>query len=325
MNTEELKKMLGNKNNEAPKDTRYQYPYVELEQVMANPDEYIIPACQPACRALWNKNIETFMVSNNDDKDLYVLLANVSPENMTILKELAQSDPRYYFDGFRNTFGIAVKGMTEDSMRELVALTEVFRVQDTVRYQSVEGFLESYKMTDGELKIAEDGTIHRSPNPALANATIQEALEKTGKGHLYVAEEGRIYESPMYLRWHQRYQQSLQDSMMADISDITPYKGNVSGDIAHLRDTFLTAEREYVTELLKSEDMRELIAEINQNSPDVLFEMAQSLVDKVEMGQIPEDQMVRTEQQLTVLLAAIQDKVLIKDLVLTPSSGGRTR
>lgn len=334
MNTEELKKMLGGEGEsstekdpeyEAPKDTRYQYPYVELEQVMANPDEYIIPACQPACRALWNKNIETFMVSNNDDKDLYVLLSNVSPENMTILKELAQSDPRYYFDGYRNTFGIAVKGMTEDSMRELVALTEVFRIQDTVRYQSVEDFLESYKMTDGELKIAEDGTIHRSPNPALANATIQEALEKTGKGHLYVAEEGRIYESPMYLRWHQRYQQSLQDSMMAYISDITPYKSNVSGDIAHLRDTFLTAEREYVAELLKSEDMRELIGEINQNSPDVLFEMAQSLVDKVEMGQIPEDQMVRTEQQLTVLLAAIQDKVLIKDLVLTPSSGGRTR
>lgn len=342
MNTEELKKMLGEdgsspeiddeilkmfgkKNNDAPKDTRYQYPYVELEQVMANPDEYIIPACQPACRALWNKNIETFMVSNNDDKDLYVLLANVSPENMTILKELAQHDPRYYFDGYRNTFGIAVKGMTEDSMRELAALTEVFRVQDTVRYQSVEDFLESYKMTDGELKISEDGTIHRSPNPALANATIQEALEKTGKGHLYVAEEGRIYESPMYLRWHQRYQQSLQDSMMADISDITPYKGNVSGDIAHLRDTFLTAEREYVTELLKSEDMRDLITEINQNSPEVLFDMAQSIVDKVEMGQIPEEEMKRAEQQLTVLLAAIQDKVLIKDLVLTRSSGGRTR
>ena len=43
------------------------------------------------------------------------------------------------------------------------------------------------------------------------------------------------------------------------------------------------------------------------------------------MGQIPEEQMVRTEQQLTVLLAAIQDKVLITDLVLTPSSCVRTR
>lgn len=341
MNNEEVKRILeetknGNVeiNSEVLKrfgtqskttDTRYQYPYVELEQVMANPDEYIIPLCQPACRALWDKNIETFMVSNNDDKDLYVLLANISPENISILKELAQSDPRYYFDGFRNTYGIAVKGITENSMRELFSLTDVFRVQDTARYQSVEDFLESYKMTDGELKIEDDGTIHRNPNPALANATIKEALEKTGKEHLYVAEEGRIYESPMYLRWHQRYQQSLQDAMMDNISDITPYKGNVSGDIAHLRDTFLEAEREYVSELLKSEDMRELIATINQNPPEVLFEMAQSLVEKVEMGQIPDDQMVITEQQLTVLLSAIQDKVLAKELVLTPTSGGRSR
>lgn len=40
---------------------------------------------------------------------------------MAIFEELAQSDPRYYFDGYRNTFGIAVKAMTEDSMRELIA------------------------------------------------------------------------------------------------------------------------------------------------------------------------------------------------------------
>ena len=59
--------------------------------------------------------------------------------------------------------------------------------------------------------------------------------------------------------------------MMADISDITPYKGNVSGEIAHLRDTYLTAEREYVSELLKNEGMRELIAEINQNMRNVII------------------------------------------------------
>jgi len=34
------------------KDGRYQYPYVELEQVMVNPEEYIIPQCLPACRSL---------------------------------------------------------------------------------------------------------------------------------------------------------------------------------------------------------------------------------------------------------------------------------
>lgn len=170
-----------------------------------------------------------------------------------------------------------------------------------------------------------DGTIHKNSNPVLATVTIQEALEKTGKRHLYVVEEGRIYESPMYLRCRQRYQQSLQDTMMTDFSDITPYKRNVSGDVAHLRDTYLTAEMEYVTELLKSKNMRKLIEEINQNQSEVLFDMVQIFVNKVEIGQIPYDQMVRTEQQLTVLLATIQDKVLMKDLVLTPSNGGKTR
>ena len=114
--------------------------------------------------------------------------------------------------------------MTEDSMKELTALTEVFKIQDTVRFHSDKDFLESYKITGGELEIGEDGTIYRKPNPTLANATIQEALEKTGKSHLYVAEEGKIYESPMYLKWHQRYKQSLQDVIMTDISDIPSHK-----------------------------------------------------------------------------------------------------
>lgn len=31
-------------------------------------EEYIIPVFQPACRSLWDKNVETFMASNNDEK-----------------------------------------------------------------------------------------------------------------------------------------------------------------------------------------------------------------------------------------------------------------
>lgn len=58
--------------------TKYNYSYVELEEVISNPEEYIIPQCLPTCKALWEKNIETFMVSNNDDKYLYVLLTNIS-------------------------------------------------------------------------------------------------------------------------------------------------------------------------------------------------------------------------------------------------------
>lgn len=323
MNEDLIKNFMNRVSGEPKQDGRYQYPYVELEQVIANPEEYIIPQCLPACKALWDKNIETFMVSNNDDDDLYVLLTHVSDENMAIFNQMKQQDPRFVFDGYRNTIGIAVKGNNDSSMHELQGLTEVFKVQDTLRFQTAEEFLESYKHTDGEMTIADDGTIHRNINPALANITLQEALEKSGKSGLYVAEEGRVYESPMYLNWHRRYEQSLNDSMKETISDITPYKDNVDGNIAHLRDTYLTAEREYVAELLKSEGMRDLISEINAETSDKLFAMAQSIVDKVEMGLIPDDQMEKTEQKLTVLLAAIQDKVLLKDLVLVPSQGGR--
>lgn len=323
MNEDLIKNFMSKVSETPKKDGRYQYPYVELEDVMANPEEYIIPQCLPACRALWDKNIETFMVSNNDDEDLYVLLTNVSDENMAIFNQMKQQDPRFVFDGYRNTIGIAVKGNNDSSMHELQGLTEVFRIQDTLRFQTAEDFLESYKHTGGEMTIADDGTIHRNINPALANITLQEALEKSGKSGLYIAEEGRVYESIMYLNWHKKYEQSLNDSMKETISDITPYKGNVDGNIAHLRDTYLSAERDYVSELLKSEGMRDLISEINAETPDRLFAMAQSIVDKVEMGLIPDEQMEKTEQQLTVLLAAIQDKVLLKDLVLVPSQGGR--
>lgn len=324
MNEDLIKNFMNRVSDTPKKDSRYQYPYVELEDVIANPEEYIIPQCLPACRKLWDKNIETFMVSNNDDSDLYVLLANVSDENMTIFNQMKQHDPRFIFDGYRNTIGIAVKDNSEDSMNELLSLTEVFKVQDTFRFQSDADFLESYKHTGGEMVVEDDGTIHRKVNPELENISLQEALVRAGKSNLYVSSEGRVYESSMYLSWHKKYQQSLNDGMRETISNITPYKENVDGDIAHLRDTYLGAEREYISELLKSEGMRDLISEINAETPDKLFAMAQSIVYKVEMGLIPDEEMERAERQLTVLLAAIQDKVLLKDLVLVPSQGGRS-
>lgn len=313
------------KTNAIPKDTKYQYSYVELEKVMSNPTEYIIPQCLPACRSLWSKNIETFMVSNNDDNDLYVLLTNVSPENMAVFRKIQKQDPRFIYDGYRSTIGIAVKGNDSNAMYELERLTEVFSVQDTMRFKTAEDFLESYKYTDGKMTIADDGTIHRAKNPELENITLQEALKRSGKESLYVASEGRVYESHMYLSWHRRYEQSLNDSMQEVISDITPYKGNVDGNIAHLRDTYLSAEREYVAELIKNDSVKELIEQINSENPDTLFTIAQDLVDKVEIGLIPDDQMEKTEQKLTVILAAIQDKVLSKNLVLLPSRGSKSK
>lgn len=315
----------GSKTNASPSNTRYQYPYIELEEVMNNPTEYIIPQCLPACRSLWGKNIETFMVSNNDDDDLYVLLTNVSPENMAVFQELQKQDPRYLFDSYRDTIGIAVKGHDEKAMAELDALTDVFDVQDTLRFKSAEDFLESYKYTGGEMVVEDDGTIRREKNPELANITLQEALKRSGKESLYVAGEGRVYDSPLYLKWHKRYQLSLQDDMKDTISMFASNRDNFSDEAAHLRDTYLGAEREYVAELLKDEGMQELIGQVNQMPSDVLFESAKKMVDAVEMGTVPEEQMGLVEKRLIVMLAAIQDRVLLKDLVLTPDGNTKTR
>ena len=95
-------------------------------------------------------------------------------------------------------------------------------------------------------------------------------------------------------------------------------RDNVNEDASNLRDTFLMAERDYVKELLQVSGIRELIYECTDQPSELLFKAAQKIVDDVEAGKVPDELMERTEQQLTVLLAAIQDKVLIKDLVLLP-------
>jgi len=121
-------------------------------------------------------------------------------------------------------------------------------------------------------------------------------------------------------------------SVKQTLSDLGERKENMSEDISHLRDTFLSAERDYAHELLKYQGVRETIQEINQQPTTLLFEKAKSIVEQVELGQVPDEEMDKTELHLFLLLGSIQDRVLKKDLVLTPSfdneeelSNGRSR
>lgn len=122
------------------------------------------------------------------------------------------------------------------------------------------------------------------------------------------------------------------EKIMEWISLIAPAKGNINGEISHLRDTFLGAEKDYLVTLLGKNGVQNLISELNQMyEPNVLWNKAQSLIDKVEAGEVQEEELEETEFKINVLLAAIQDKILEKDLVLYPdcgrddSRGGRCR
>ena len=105
---------------------------------------------------------------------------------------------------------------------------------------------------------------------------------------------------------------------------------NMSAEASHLRDTFLNAEREYVLFLLKDKQVKKLINELNLYDGKKLFRTAQKLVNDVEMGLIPEEEMELVEKQLIVLLAAIKDITLRKVLIRIPNyedeqSHGRSR
>ena len=195
------------------KNTRYQYPYIDMETVMSDIDEYIIPACQPACKSLWNKNIETFMVSNNDDNHLYVLLGTLDDNNTNIIIEAMKTDERYYYSNYRNTFGIKVAGNMDDfaSIKELEELTEIFTMQDTFRFKNPDEFLKEYKSSSSRIyEVQDDGSLLIKENSELADVTFEEALELSGMKELYIQDEGRIYDSPMYLMWHERYEEYIK-------------------------------------------------------------------------------------------------------------------
>ena len=197
---------------------QYQYSYVGLEEVVSNIDEYIIPECQEACKALWNKNIETFMVSNREDDHLYVLILDLSDENMKIMKDNMNSSPKNYtYDNYRGLYGIMVDGITSEDAKKLSSLTSVFKIQDTTRYKTSEKFLEEYKRTDGEYYYDKEiGDLCQRINPDLENDTLGEALKKTNKESLYIKDENRVYESEFFLNWHERYKKSKEiDKMMS--------------------------------------------------------------------------------------------------------------
>jgi len=94
---------------------------------------------------------------------------------------------------------------------------------------------------------------------------------------------------------------------------------NVNGEAAHLRDVYLEAEKEYVKYLMQFDEVKEMVIGLNHAyNPSYLFQVAQNLIDRVEAGEFSDEEMESVERKLTVLLAAIHDKILLKELVRLP-------
>lgn len=304
--SEEQEKELGTFLEPGEHGSKYNYTYVPLEYVIKEPYEYIIPECIDACKAFWDKNIETFMVSNYDDNTLYVLIMNISKENEDIVKNMMEEDSRYFYDAYREAYGIRVNGMSKGDSFELLTLTDVFKMQDTTRYQNEEEFLNEYKKTGGEMYIDDDGRILTKENPLLKDATITDALSATNCDNLYIKEEGRIYENELFLSWHLKYLKYKMNIVKNYLVSLR--ENNINSDISYIRDTFLSSEMDYLKEILSNYKNRDYIKNLNKFSSDALIDAAIKLMDNIDSGVYSKDELEKIEKDIILYLSAIIDK-----------------
>lgn len=182
---------------------RYEYQHVTMDDVIKNPGEYIIPECLDACKVLWSKGIETFMCSNHANNELYVSIEEqkLDEENKKILYKNSGNE---HFGRDIVNHRPLIKAQTS---KKLAELAELFKLQDSLAYETEEEILNSYKRKGSkEYEILQDGSVRHKMNPKLANATIEEALQSCDLT-LYDAEEGKLFESKYAFEHHKKFKE----------------------------------------------------------------------------------------------------------------------
>lgn len=124
---------------------------------------------------------------------------------------------------------------------------------------------------------------------------------------------------------------------------LTASYGNVSGKLAHYRNTYMEAERDYFEQLLAVESIRDKFSEFMNYSSDELFEEAMRTQMLLETGNLetqeeleqmksmtPEEReafhmkkLEHAEGLMCLCYAAARDKALILELVKTYGGRGR--
>ncbi len=129
----------------------FNYPGVNIEEVVANPDEYIVPECLEACKSFWDKNIFTASCSNRDEKKnkdgkvlKYIMVSSLSDENLKIFNQLSKTNPKSYcaLERYEKIYYVIIIPSTDDKQdrdldsKALLNLASPFQMQDCL-----EGFV----------------------------------------------------------------------------------------------------------------------------------------------------------------------------------------
>ena len=132
------------------KESAYKYSAIEMEDVIRNINEFVIPENQAACKLLWSKNIFTIMTNNydnefNDHEYSWIALSNLSEENQKIFDDLLNSgDPRVGIFRLKQVIKIPIipkPGV--DTFQEFKKIIDLFEYQDVQKdgYMDIETFM----------------------------------------------------------------------------------------------------------------------------------------------------------------------------------------
>lgn len=119
------------------------------EEVEANPEQYIIQECLPACQELWRKNIYTFMVSDHLNEGMCwieIIADSLSKENMDIYLNMSDSEAMR-FSYHKGTVNFGVPCVGSEGQQKLLELAKRFHMQDVPEnqaYISPQDFLMLY-------------------------------------------------------------------------------------------------------------------------------------------------------------------------------------
>ena len=221
-------------------ENAYQYSKVDMQFVVDNIDEYIIPENQEACKLLWSKNIFTIMCNNYENEESWITIGGLDESNQKLFDEMALKDSR-----FGNTWGgrgikvpiVPVPGA--DAFSAFKPLIEMFAMQDVQKegYMTKEEFLtyrcDCFKMIPnpdyieiqqpvmGEdeeplefMKRWDEYMYHtmiprevRTFDESKMTKTFDEYLQESEFADFYDEDNERIYYNDFYYQAHVKYKE----------------------------------------------------------------------------------------------------------------------
>lgn len=204
-----IEEFLKTFNKQEIVDTKYQYTSLDVELVMDNPEEYIIPELLPACKNLWAMNIFTKMCSNRDENGhSYIWTTILSEENQTIFDKLKKEYPE--FVGKQDSvckIDFLTEDLSETEIKKLFnKIISCFKPQDVQKdfYVTAEQFLIDcgcYREIKNPRKEIGQPKLLKVFDKKKVKKPIEEYLKEKGVT-TYDPETQRIYQSEFFLKRH---------------------------------------------------------------------------------------------------------------------------